>query len=123
MLAITAVLESQEFGLPRWLGAQGGSQISTGRENFACRSAVLPTLCDGLEIELSDSEAENATLKGDYLWKVVDIVIGGVPTIFEDRFMYLFTSLGRILLQGSVWTNLFDSMRHQVDLWKVEVAI
>jgi hypothetical protein len=123
MLSITAGFESQEFGLPIWLGAQGGSQISTRREKFACGSAVLPTLCEGLEIELSDSEAENATLKGDYLWQVVDIVIGGVPTVFEVRFMYLFTSLGRILLQGSVSTNLFDSMRHQVDLWKVEVGI
>jgi hypothetical protein len=32
-------------------------------------------LSKSLEIELSDSEAEIATLKGDYLWKVVDIVI------------------------------------------------
>jgi hypothetical protein len=32
-------------------------------------------------------------------------------------------SLGRLLLQGSVSTNLFDPMRHQVDLQKVEVGI
>jgi hypothetical protein len=76
-----------------------------------------------LEIELSDFEAENATLKGDYLWQVVEIVIGGVPTVLEVRCMYLFMSLGRILLQGSVSTNLCGPMRHQVDLWKVEVGI
>jgi len=37
--------------------------------------------------------------------------------------MCLFMSVGRILLQGSVSTNLFDPMRHQVDLRKVEVGI
>jgi hypothetical protein len=76
-----------------------------------------------LEIELSDFEAENATLKGDYLRQVVEIVIGGVPTVLEVRFMCLFISLGRILLQGSVSTNLLDPMRHQVDLRKVAVGI
>jgi hypothetical protein len=50
-----------------------------------------------LEIELSDFEAEYATLKGDYLRQVVEIVIGGVPTVLEVRFMCLFMSLGRIL--------------------------
>jgi hypothetical protein len=76
-----------------------------------------------LEIELSDFEAENATLKGDYLWQVVEIVIGGIPTVLEVRFMCLFMSLSRILLQGSVSTNLFGPMRHQVDFRKVEVGI
>jgi hypothetical protein len=76
-----------------------------------------------LEIELSDFEAENATLKGDYLWQVVEIVIGGVPTVIEVRFMFLFMSLSRILLQGSVSTNLFGPMRHQVDLRNLEVGI
>jgi hypothetical protein len=76
-----------------------------------------------LEIELSDFEAENATLKGDYLQQVVEIVIGGIPTVLEVRFMCLFMSLGRILLQGSVTTNLFDPMRHHVDHRKVEVGI
>jgi hypothetical protein len=47
-----------------------------------------------LEIELSDFEAENATLKGDDVWQVVEIVIGGVPTILEVGFMCLFMSLG-----------------------------
>jgi len=41
--------------------------ISTGREDFTGGSAVLPTLSESWEIELSDFEAENATLKGDYL--------------------------------------------------------
>jgi hypothetical protein len=76
-----------------------------------------------LEIELSDFAAEDATLKGDYLWQVVEIVIGGVPTVLEVRFMYLLMSFGRILLQGFVSTNLFGPMRHQVDLRKVEVGI
>jgi hypothetical protein len=86
-------------------------------------SAVLRTLSEGLEIALSDFEAENATLKGDFLWQVIVIVIGGVPTVLEVRFMSLFMSLGRKLLQGFVSPNLFSSMRHQVDLWKVEVGI
>jgi hypothetical protein len=76
-----------------------------------------------LEIELSDFKAENATLKGDYLWQVVEIVIGGIPTILEIHFICLFMSLGRFLLQGSLLTHPFDPVRHQVDLWKVEVGI
>jgi hypothetical protein len=123
MLSITAFLGPHEFGLRISLGAQGGSQISTGREDFAGGNAVLPTLSEGLEIELSDFEAEKATLKGYYLRQVVEMVIGGVPTVPEVRFMCLFMSLGRILLQGSVSTNLFDPMRHQVDLRNVEVGI
>jgi len=105
------------------MGAQGGSQISTGRKDFAGGSAVLAMLSEGLEIELPDFEAENATLKGDYLWQVVAIVIGGVPTVLEVRFMCFFISLGRIQFQCSVSTDLFGPMRHQVDLWKVEVRI
>jgi len=80
-------------------------------------------MSESLEIELSEFEAENATLKGDYLRQVVEIVFGGVSTVLEVRFMCLFMSIGRILLQGSVSTNLFDPMRHQVDLWKVVVGI
>ena len=76
-----------------------------------------------MEIELSNLESENVTLKGDYLQQVVEIVLGGVPTILEDCFMCLFMSLGRILLQGSVSMSLFDPTRHQVDLRKVEVGI
>jgi hypothetical protein len=72
---------------------------------------------------MSDIEAEDATLKGDYLWKVVDIGIGGVPTILEVRFICWFLSLGRMLLPNSVLTNLFDRMRHQLDIRKVDVGI
>jgi len=90
---------------------------------FAGSGAVLPMLSEGLEIELSDLEAEDGTIKSDYLWQVVEIVIGGVPTILGVCFMYLFMSHGRILLQDSVSTNLFDPMRHQVDLQKVEVGM
>jgi hypothetical protein len=105
------------------LGAQGGSQISTGPEDFACGSTVLPTLSKGLDIEPSDFEADNATLNGDYLWQVVVIVIGGVPTVLEVGFMCFFLSLGRKLLQGSVSMNLFGPMRPPVDLRIVEVGI
>jgi hypothetical protein len=49
--------------------------------------------------------------------------MGGVPTVFEVGFICLFMSLGRILLPGSVSTNLFGPMRHQVDIQKVEVGI
>jgi hypothetical protein len=87
-----------------------GSQIGTGREDFAGGSPVLPTLSEGLVIELSDCDAANATQKGDTLRQVVESVIGGVPTVLEVRFICLFMSLGRILLQGSVSTKLFDSM-------------
>jgi hypothetical protein len=102
---------------------QGGSEISTRREDFACGSAVLPTLGKGLEIELSNFEAEDATLKSDSLWQVVEIVIAGVPTVLEVRFMCLFMYLGTILLQGSVSTNLFNPMRHQVDFRNVDIGI
>ena len=67
MHSITAVVGSHEFGLLIWLGAQGGSQNNTGREVFAGGSAVLLTLNESLEIGLSDFEAEDATLEGDYL--------------------------------------------------------
>jgi len=76
-----------------------------------------------LEIERSDFEAEIVTVKGDYLRQVVEVVIGGVPTVLEVRFMCLIMSLSRILLQASISTNLFGPMRHQVDLQKVEVSI
>jgi hypothetical protein len=70
--------------------------MSTRGENVAGGSADLSTLCDGLEIEVSDFNAENAMLKGDYMWQVVEIVIGGVPTILEVYCMCLFMSRGRI---------------------------
>jgi len=92
-------------------------------EDLAGGSGILPTLIEGFEIELSDFEAENETLKGDFLRQVVEIVIGGVTTVLEVCFMWLFMFLAGILLQGSVSTNLLDPMRHQVDLRKVEVGI
>jgi len=76
-----------------------------------------------MEIGLSDCEGENAMLKADYLWQVVQIVIGDVPTVLEVRFMCFCKSLSRILFQGSVSTTLFDPMRHQVDVRKIEVGI
>jgi hypothetical protein len=123
MLSITAVLRPHAFGLRIRLGTQGGCQISTGKEDFAGGSADLPTLSKALNIQLLDFEAENVTLKGDYRRQVVQIVIGGIPTVLEACLICLLMSLGRILLQGSVSTNLFDQMRHPVDLRKVEVGI
>jgi hypothetical protein len=123
MLSITAVLRPHAFGLRIRLGTQGRCQISTGREDFAGGSADLLMLSKALDIELSDFEAENATLTGHYGRQVVEIVIGGIPTVLEARLICLLMSLSRMLLQGSVSTNLFDQMRHPVDLRKVEVGI
>jgi len=78
---------------------------------------------EGLEIEFSDFEAENVMLKRDYLRQAVEIAIEGVPTVLEIHVMCLFLCLGRILLQGSVSTNLFDPGRHQLALRKVEDGI
>jgi hypothetical protein len=75
---------------------------STGEEDIADSISVLPTLSNGLEIELSDLQAANAMLRGHYLWQVAEIVIGGVPTILEIRFMCTFISPGNILFQGSL---------------------
>jgi len=93
------------------------------REDFAGGSTIRPMLSEGFDIKPSDLEAEYATLIGDYWWHFVEIVIGGVPTIREVGFMYFFMSLSRILLQCSVLMNRFYPMKHQVDLWKVEVGI
>jgi hypothetical protein len=57
------------------------------------------------------------------MWQVVEIVIGGVATVLDVRFMCLFMALGGILLQGSVSRNLFGPVWHRVDLRKVEVGI
>jgi len=100
-----------------------GSQISRGRKDTADGSAVTRKLSEDLEIKLADFETENATLTGDYLQQIVEIVIGDISTILEIRFMCLFMSLGKTLLQVSVSTNLFDPVTHQVDLRKVEVSI
>jgi hypothetical protein len=80
-------------------------------------------MSEGLEIEASDFEAEDATLHGDYLWQVVEIVIGGVPTVLEVRFMFLFMLIGGILLKACVSTNMFGRMKHQVYLRKVDLGI
>jgi len=123
MLSITAVVGSHEFGLRIGRGAEGGSQISTGSEDFAGGSAALPTLSESLGNELSVFEAENLTLKGNYLRQVVGIVIDSFPTALEIGFMCSFMSLGGILVQFFLSTKLFDPMRHQVDLSKVVVGI
>jgi hypothetical protein len=97
--------------------------FADGMEDFAGGSTVLPPLCEAFEFKLSDFEADNAKLNGDYLQEVVKIVIGGVPIVLEVRFMCLFMSLSRILLQGSISKNLFNPLRHQVDSRKVEAGI
>jgi len=92
-------------------------------QDIAGGSTILPMLSKGLVIELPDFGAENAMLNAYYMWQVVEIVIRGFPTILEIHFMSMFMSLGRIMLQGSVSMNLFDPIRHEVDLLKVEVGI
>jgi len=123
MLSITVVVGSHKFRHCTWLDAQGGSQISTGRVHYACGSAVLPTLSDGFMIELSALEEVKGTLKVDCIWQAVEIVIGGIPTVFEVCFMCLIMSLSGILLEGAIWMNLFDPIRHQVDCRKVHGGI
>jgi len=95
--------------------SSGGSKIIAGREDFACGSSALPKLYEGFEIELSNFEVENAILKSNYLRQVVEIVIGGFPTVLGVCLICVAMSLGRILLQLSIVTNLFDPMGHQVD--------
>jgi len=104
-------------------GNSEGQPDQHRKVRLAGDSPVLPTLSEGVEIEHSDIDAESAMLKGDYLWQVVEIVIGGVPTVLEVCFKCFFMSLSRILFQGSISTDLFHPMRHQVDLRKVEVSI
>ena len=72
----------------------GSVWIWTRTQSDGPEPLLTLTLSGGLEIELSDFEAVDATLKGDYLWQVLEIVIGGVPTVLEVRFMCLFMSLG-----------------------------
>jgi len=88
-------------------GLRGAVGSAPEGMNFQVAATVLPALGECLDIELSVLEAEGATLKSDYLWQVVEIEIGGVPTVLEVRFMCFFMSLGRIQLQGSVSMNLF----------------
>jgi len=102
--------------------AQGRGEISTSMEDFTGGSTVIRTVSEDLQIQLFHFEPENVTLNDDYLWQVVEIVIGGVQTGIEVHYMCLFMSLDRKLLQGSVSSNLFDSMGHQVDLLEIEVG-
>ena len=102
---------------------RGAARSEPERDDNAGCSTVLPTLSAGLGIELSHFKAENATLKGHFLRQVVEIVIEGIPTVHDVHFMCLFISLGRVLLQGSGSTNLFDPMRHQLNLQNLEVSI
>ena len=69
-------------------------------------------MTQGLLFEHCDFEAGKVMLTGDDLQEVVEIVIGGVPTVLEIHFMCMFRFLGRILLQPSVSTNLFNRVRH-----------
>jgi hypothetical protein len=66
MLSIRAVLRSHEFGHRIWQWGEGGSLNCAAREDCAGGRTVLWTLSKGLEIEVSDFEAEHTTLKGDY---------------------------------------------------------
>jgi hypothetical protein len=67
---------------------RGAARSEARREDFDGGSAALPVLSEGLEIKLSDFEAENRTLKDDYLQQVIEIVIGGVPKVLEVHFMH-----------------------------------
>jgi len=116
-------LGAHKFWLCIRLETQEGIQISTRREEFSGGSAVLPSLSKGFEIELSDLKAQNMTLKWDSLWEGVQIGIRGIPTVLEICVTCLFISLGGMLLQGSLSTNLFCPMFPPADLWKVEVSI
>jgi hypothetical protein len=100
-----------------------GSLITTGREDFACGSAVLLMLSKDFNIELSDYKAEDATLRQDGGWHVVKNVVGGVPTVLEVGIMCFLMALSRIVLQGYMLTNLFDPMRYKMHLETVEVSI
>jgi hypothetical protein len=92
-------------------------------EVFAGYYAVLSALNEGVQSQLSDFEAVNATLKRYYLQQEGEIVIGGIPIILEFRFMCLFISLGRIRLEGSILINLFNPMGHHTDLQNLQVPM
>jgi hypothetical protein len=77
---------------------KGCSQISTKMEDFAGCSAAFPILSNDLKIEHSDVETENAMLKGNCLWQVVDILIGGAPSVLAVCF-------GRLRINESVRPN------------------
>jgi len=81
------ILRSNDIGLCILLWPQGGSKIGTGGEDTASGSALLLTLSYGLGIGFSYFKAGNAMLKCDSMWQVVEVVIGGVPTVRVDHFM------------------------------------
>jgi hypothetical protein len=118
-----SIVGSHEVGLHISQGAQVASQKSTGREDIAGSSPDLPPLSKGLEIEISDFETENAMLEGDYLWQVVGIVNGGISIILEVRYMCLFMTLGGILWEGNILTNLCHTIRYYVNLQKLKVGM
>jgi hypothetical protein len=105
------------------VGAQGCSLLSAGIVEFAGGTAVLRKLSDGLEIELSDLEEDNMMLNGEYLLQVVHSVIGDVPTVVRVHIICLVMSLRRKLMQGSILSNLFNSVRHQVYLRNFAIGI
>jgi len=123
MLSLMAVSRSNEFGFHKSPSAQPGSQTRTGRENFEVCSTVLLMLSEGFQIGLADFKSGNAMFEGVQSWQNVESVIGGVPTLLDDRIMCLFMSLERKRWQGSVSMNLFTPMRYQVGLRKDAVSI
>jgi hypothetical protein len=64
-----------------------GRQINISREDFPGNSAVLLTLSKRLAIDLSDFEAANTMLNGDFLRQVVDIRMGGAPSVLDVHVM------------------------------------
>lgn len=91
---MVVVFESHEFGFAIPLVTQRSSDINTGREDNDGGDAVIPILSECWFILLCYFNAENARLKGDHLWVVVEILIGGIPTVREVGVMRLFLSLG-----------------------------
>jgi hypothetical protein len=90
VIIVSAWFQSLRFQGPIILAftyVWGLSQISTGMEDNPGGSTGLSKLSQGLEGQLHDVKAEDVTLKGDYWYQVVEIVIGGVPIVLEDCFM------------------------------------
>jgi hypothetical protein len=104
-------------------GSSWGSQMSTEMEDITSSIDILPPVREGVKSEFADIKEENATLKDDYLRQTVDIVIAAIPTVPEHCFMCFFISLGKMYLQGSVSTNVFELMRPQLDFRNLGVGI
>jgi len=100
----------------------GNMNCTTG-QNLVGGRAVFPTLYGWVTKELSCCTGDYVMLKCDNLRKVALIVIGGVPTVCEVRFMCWFVACTRILWDGSISTNLRQKVRQLVDLPKVDVGI